>query len=313
MKGSKGAVLATVAAGLLWGSSFAVTKIGLRSIDPYWFAFLRFSSALVLATLYIVLTGRTRRVLALLKNPLVVWLGVSNAAGFVFQFKGQTMTTAANAALLINASTIFVVIASRFVFRERFGPLKMLAVLVGMGGVFLVTTGGRPSSMGGAALTGDLLVLTAAFLWTFFILLNKQIVASHAVDVRALTAAMVAVTTAVALPVALVLGRGNFPEPCAEWWTVPYTAIFCSIAPFLLWTWGLKRITATTSSIVLLTEVVFALALAAVLLGERLSPGALVGSVLILAAVALASRDKGEEAPVGPDVVPEQTGVQPEE
>ena len=313
MKGSKGAVLATIAAGLLWGSSFAVTKIGLRSIDPYWFALLRFSAALVLALLYTVLTGRTRRVLALLRNPLVVWLGVTNAAGFVFQFKGQTMTTATNAALLINASTLFVAVASKFVFRERFGPLKVLAVLAGMAGVFLVTTGGRPSAVAGAALRGDLLVLTAAFLWTFFILLNKQIVAALTVDVRALTTAMVAVTTAVALPVALVLGRGNFPEPCAEWWTVPYTAVFCSIAPFFLWTWGLKRITATTSCIVLLTEVVFALALAAVLLGERLSPGALVGSVLILAAVALASRDKGEEAPVGPDIVPEQTGAQPGE
>ena len=313
MKGSKGAVLATIAAGLLWGSSFAVVKIGLRSIDPYWFAFLRFAAALVVALLYSVLTGRARRVLALLRNPLVVWLGVTNAAGFVFQFKGQTMTTAANAALLINASTIFVAVASKFVFRERFGPLKVLAVLVGLAGVFLVTTGGRSPAVAGAALRGDLLVLTAAFLWTFFILLNKQIVGALTVDVRALTTAMVVVTTAVALPVALVLGRGSFPEPCAEWWTVPYTAVFCSIAPFFLWTWGLKRITATTSCIVLLTEVVFALVLAAVLLGERLSPGALAGSALILGAVALASRDKGEEAPVGPDVVPERTGVQPEE
>ena len=128
-------------------------------------------------------------------------------------------------------------------------------------------------------------------------------------DVRALTAAMVIVTAVIALPVALVFGRGGFPRPSVELWTVPYTAVFCTIAPFFLWTWGLKRITATTSSIVLLTEVVFALALAAVLLGERLSPGALAGSVLILGAVALASRDKGEEAPVGPDVVPEQTRV----
>ncbi len=313
MKGSKGAVLATVAAGLLWGSSFAVVKIGLRSIDPFWFVFLRFAAASVLVILISALTGRTRRFLALLRNPLVVWLGVSNAAGFVFQFKGQTMTTAANAALLINASTIFVAVASRVVFRERFGPLKVLAVLVGMAGVFLVTTGGRPSAAMDAALHGDLLVLTAALLWTFFILLNKQIVGGHDVDVHALTAAMVTVTTVVALPVALVFGRGGFPGMSVELWTVPYTAIFCSIAPFYLWTWGLKRITATTSSIVLLTEVVFALTLAAVLLGERLSPVALVGSVLILAAVALASRDKGEEAPVGPDVVPEQTGVQPGE
>ncbi|MCK4409872.1 MAG: DMT family transporter [Candidatus Eisenbacteria sp.] len=313
MKGSKGAVLATIAAGLLWGSSFAVVKIGLRSIDPFWFVFLRFAAASVLVILLSVLTGRARRVLVLLKNPLVVWLGISNAAGFVFQFKGQTMTTAANAALLINASTIFVAVASRVVFRERFGPLKVLAVLVGMAGVFLVTTGGRPSAAAGIALRGDLLVLTAALLWTFFILLNKQIVAAHTVDVHALTAAMVAVTTVIALPVALVFGRGNFPKPSVELWTVPYTAVFCSIAPFYLWTWGLKRITATTSSIVLLTEVVFALALAAVLLGERLSPVALVGSALILAAVALASREKGEEAPVGPDVVPEETGVQPVE
>ena len=108
MRGSKGAVLATVAAGLLWGSSFAVVKIGLRSIDPFWFVFLRFAAASVLVILIVALTGRTHRVLALLRNPLVLWLGVTNAAGFVFQFKGQTMTTAANAALLINASTLFV-------------------------------------------------------------------------------------------------------------------------------------------------------------------------------------------------------------
>ncbi len=309
MKGSKGAVLATIAAGLLWGSSFAVVKIGLRSIDPFWFVFLRFAVASVLVVLFSVLTGRTRRVLALLRNPLVLWLGITNAAGFVFQFKGQTMTTAANAALLINASTLFVAMASRVVFRERFGPLKVIAVLVGMAGVFLVTTGGRPSAATGAALHGDLLVLTAAFLWTFFILLNKQIVAGHAVDVHALTAAMVVVTTLIALPVALVFGEGGFPKMSVQLWTVPYTAVFCSIAPFYLWTWGLKRITATTSSVVLLVEIVFALVFAAVLLGERLSPVALVGSALILAAVALASREKGEEAPVGPDVVPEETGV----
>jgi len=264
VKGSKSAVLATIAAGLLWGSSFAVVKIGLRSIDPFWFVFLRFAAASVLVILVSAMTGRIRQVLALLKNPLVVWLGVSNAAGFLFQFKGQTMTTAANAALLINASTLFVAMASKVVFRERFGPLKVLAVLVGMAGVFLVTTGGRPSAALGAALHGDLLVLTAALLWV-------------------------------------------------ELWTVPYTAVFCTVAPFLLWTWGLKRITATTSSIVLLTEIVFALALAAVLLGERLSPAALVGSALILAAVALASRERGDDALVGPDVVPEETGVQPVE
>jgi len=309
VKGSRGAVLATLAAGLLWGSSFTVVKIGLRSIDPFWFVFLRFALASVLAVLVCVLTGRSGYLRAFLKNPLVLWLGVSNAAGFVFQFKGQTMTSASNAALLINASTIFVAVASGVFFRERFGPMKVLAVLVGMVGVLLVTTGGRPSLGGGAALRGDLLVLTAAFLWTFFILLDKKIVASGPADVPALTAAMVTVTAVSALPVALVLGDGGFPAPSPGLWAVPYTAVLCTVAPFFLWTWGLKRITATTSSVVLLTEVVFALALASMLLGERLSIAGFVGSALILAAVALASRENIGEPVPGPDVVPEQTGA----
>jgi drug/metabolite transporter (DMT)-like permease len=58
--------------------------------------------------------------------------------------------------------------------------------------------------------------------------------------------------------------------------------------------------------VVLLVEVVFALVLAAVLLGERLAPSGFLGSALILTSVLLASRDRTEEAAVGPDVVPEQ-------
>jgi DME family drug/metabolite transporter len=191
------------------------------------------------------------------------------------------------------------------VFRERFGLPKVLAVAVGMAGVVLVSTGGRFSSLSGATLAGDLLVFAAAFLWTAFILLDKKIVAGGEVDVQALTTAMVIVTGISALPAALVLGRGAAPEPSMDLWVVGYTAVFCTVVPFFLWTWGLKHITATTSSVIMLAEVVFAVALAAVVLGERMTPWAMLGSALILAAVALVTRDRAEEAPVGPDVAPE--------
>lgn len=306
MKSTRGAVLSTLIAGLLWGSSFTVVKIGLRTIDPYWFVFFRFAAAAVVALAVSAASGRLGRVYRYLRDPLVIWLGVSNAAGFVFQFRGQTLTTAGNTALLVNSSTIFVALASRFVFREPFGPMKVLSVVAGMAGVFLVSTGGR-MSLGSS--TGDLLVIVAALLWTAFILLDKKIVGQRDVDVRALTAAMVVITAAAALPVALVFGARGVPSPSIEWWTVPYTAVLCTVVPFLLWTSGLRFITATTSSVIMLAEVVFALALAALLLGERLSPMALVGSVLILLGVALVSRDKGDEAPVGPDVLPERTSV----
>jgi len=306
VSGSKAAVLSTLAAGLLWGSSFSVIKIGLRSIDPYWFVFMRFALAAAIALAYLGLVKQLGEVLRLLRHPLVIWLGVTNAVGFAFQFKGQTLTTTGNAALIINSCTIYVAIASRFVFREPLGFQKLLGVALGTIGVLLVTTARSPVVPMRGALRGDLLVLAAAFTWTAFILLDKYIVAEFAPDLRALTGAMVVVTAAAAAVPALVLARGTLPRPSAEWWAIPYTAVFCTIVPFFLWTSGLRFITATVSSVIMLSEVVFALVLAAVVLGERPSAVALVGGVLILSAVLLASREAATaEVASGPDVVPE--------
>ncbi len=292
----RGPIIATILAGLLWGSSFIVVKLGLRTIDPYWFVFLRFAAAAVLALLYAAATGRLPDVLRLLRDPLVVWLGVTNAVGFVFQFQGQTMTTAGKAALFVNSSTIFVAIASRFVFQERFTSAKILAIVAGMVGVALVTTGGSLRFAPGPELLGDALVLAGAVVWTAFILLDKRIVGKLDVGIRSLTAAMVTTTALTALPVALVLGGGGLPTPGPGLWVVGYTAVFCTVVPFLLWTWALRSISATNSCVILLVEIVFALALAAVVFGERLSPGALAGAALIASAVYLASRETRQGA-----------------
>ena len=158
MSHHRGPIAATAVAGLLWGSSFVVVKLGLRSIDPYWFVLLRFTTAAVIALSYAAATGRLRAVGRLLRSPLVIWLGVSNGIGFALQFKGQTLTTAGKAALFVNSSTILVAVASRFVFRERLAPAKVAAIVVGMIGVLLVTTGGVFRLTVGPELTGDLLV-----------------------------------------------------------------------------------------------------------------------------------------------------------
>ena len=55
----------------------------------------------------------------------------------------------------------------------------------------------------------------------------------------------------------------------------------------------------------MLSEVIFALALASVILSERLTPGGFVGSALIILAILLASRESAVETAAGPDVVPE--------
>jgi len=305
VKSPRQAIAATVFAGLLWGSSFVVIKVGLETLDPYWFAFLRFATASVIAVSYAAVTGRLPALRDLLRNPLVILFGVSNAIGFILQFKGQTLTTAGKAALFVNVSTIFVAVGSRFMFRERFGPLKIIAVAAGMIGVFLVTTGGRLTISSPTEFAGDMIILGGAVAWTVFILLDKRIVHGTDVDIRALTAAQVLLTTGTALPAALIFAPASFPGAGASWWAVLYTAVFCTIIPFMLWSAGLRFISATVSSVILLIEILFALLLAALLLGERLSPGGIVGGCLIALAAYLATRGQIDEAAPGPDIVPE--------
>ncbi len=305
MDRTRQAVAATVLAGLLWGSSFVVIKFGLRTIDPYWFAFLRFAVATVIAVAYAAATGRLPALGRLLRRRIVILFGISNAIGFILQFKGQTMTTAGKAALFVNVSTIFVAVGSRFMFRESFGPLKIIAVVAGMIGVFLVTTGGRLTIASPTEFVGDMIILAGAVAWTFFILLDKKIVHDTDVDIRALTAAQVLLTALTALPVALLLAPRSFPAGDASWWAILYTAVFCTIIPFMLWTSGLRYITATVSSVILLIEILFALLLAAVLLGERLTPAGIVGGGLIALAAYLATRGHVEKTAPGPDFVPE--------
>jgi drug/metabolite transporter (DMT)-like permease len=299
------AIAATFLAGLLWGSSFVVIKVGLETLDPYWFAFLRFAVATVIAVGFAAATGRLPALLSLLRRPIVILFGVSNAIGFILQFKGQTLTTAGKAALFVNASTIFVAVGSRFMFRERFGPSKVIAVIAGMVGVFLVTTGGRFAIGSPTEFAGDMIILAGAVAWTVFILLDKRIVHGTDVDIRALTAAQVLLTAVTALPAALILAPRAFPAADASWWAIVYTAVFCTIIPFMLWTSGLRYITATVSSVILLVEILFAILLAAVLLGERLSTGGLIGGGLIVLAAYLATRGQLDETAPGPDIVPE--------
>jgi len=71
-----------------------------------------------------------------------------------------------------------------------------------------------------------------------------------------------------------------------------YLAIACTTIAYYLWAYGLKRLTATSSSIILLLEIVAGLTVSFILLGEGLNSFAIVGAGFIVVAIILVS-DRG--------------------
>jgi drug/metabolite transporter (DMT)-like permease len=284
-------VYLTVAASLIWGTSFPGVKWGLEYAgNDVLFLWLRFLVASAVTLTVVILMKRIS--LSVFREPVIWLIGALNAGAFIGQYVGLNYTTASNAALLIDINVVAVAIISYFAFRERIGGVKAAGVAAGMVGVALITIESG-LSFRESQLMGDLMVFLAGWGWAFFIVINKKILARrNAVE---LSSAIIAATTIwLVLPVAYLYGTGaDFTVEALGWGGIVYLGIMCTSVATLLWAMGLEGVSATASATIMLLEVITALAIAAALLGETMGAAAIAGAALILAAIYLVSyKDK---------------------
>src|SRR5512139_3885857 len=127
------AILLTVTAGFLWGTSFPAIKVGLRYMDPYSFVFLRFLTAS--AAMLAVCLFTKNFSLKFEKKRLILFLGVSNGIAYLLQYVGMVYVDAAVSSLFVNLSVVWVALLTPVVFRESLGVKKALGVMASLLGV----------------------------------------------------------------------------------------------------------------------------------------------------------------------------------
>jgi drug/metabolite transporter (DMT)-like permease len=278
------AILLLAVSSVFWGSSFVSIKIGLEYVNAYDFAFLRLALASII--LVSALAVRRRLGVPVFKERAIWMLGLLNGVAFALQYVGLLLTTAGKAALLANLNVIMIALLSRKIFRERFGRFKVLGVVLGIAGGVLITTGGSLSSLLQGQLIGDLLVFSSGLVWAFFIVLNKWVVTGSGKDVTQLSAVVMLATALVLMPVSIIFGGLNtIAIPIAGWFWIGFTAIFCTIVPYGLWNLALRAVSATLASVIVMLEIVAAMILSAVFLGESFGAPTVVGAGLILVSI----------------------------
>ena len=90
----KEAVLLTIIASSLWGTSFPAIKIGLMYMDAYTFVFLRFFIALLIMLIFVLFTKNFR--LDFINIKLIIFLGITNGLAYFLQYIGMSYTSASN-------------------------------------------------------------------------------------------------------------------------------------------------------------------------------------------------------------------------
>jgi len=280
------AIILTGIAGILWGTSFPAIKIGLKYVDAYTFVFLRFLLASIVM-LFLLLIRRNYG-FEFAKNRVVWFLGIANGVAYLFQYVGMNSTSASKSSLLVNLNAIWVAILSWLILKERLGNRRGLGIVLGIVGVFLITTNLDFQMLGQGAIVGDLLVLFSGVVWAFFTVYNKRLV-SGVGDIIQPTTWVIFLTLLHLIPSLLFSTSSPSQLPIDAWLAIAYTAIICWVIPYYLWSEGLKYISAVNSTIILLAEVLVALTISSIFLNETLTLISGIGAFLIIAAIVFVS------------------------
>lgn len=286
MKVRKNALLSTIVAGALWGTSFPAIKIGLAFADPFVLVFLRMLLATVLIVMISYATNNLSVTLA--KERLVWYLGLLNGFAYLIQYVGMGYSAASKSSLLVNLSVVWVAVLSWLILKESFSKKKTMGIFSGLVGIFLITTNLNLHELTQGSIMGDGLVFLSGILWSFFILYNKRIVDTYSAF-QFMPWLFLGTTLPLTLAIPLFSNFSSLVLSIEAVLSVVYTAIFCWLVPYYLWAKGLEQLSPASSTVILLTEVIVAIAVSFFFLEETFTIISWVGTFLVSLAIILAS------------------------
>lgn len=275
-----------------WGGTFIAARIAVQTMEPFAAAFCRFAIAsLCLVVLTLRLEGTLPRLTAR-QVVLLILLGLSGVFAYnAFFFLGLQTVPASRGALIVATNPVFIAIFSALLLKESLTRLKIFGILLSLAGVAVVISGGNPATLlAGDIGRGDLYMMGCVLSWVMYTLVGKRVMGGLS-PLVATTYACLFGTLAllgVALLQGLIADWATFTP--AAWLSVAYLGIFGTAAGFNWYYEGVLAIGSAKASIFINLVPVFAIALAALLLGEPITLPLIVGAILVISGVYLTNR-----------------------
>jgi drug/metabolite transporter (DMT)-like permease len=217
-------------------------------------------------------------------------MGAVGYAGQAFSFfTALTLGSAGLAALLLYTYPALVAILSRLVLRHPLSRVQLGAIAMALVGSAL-TVGRAPD---GTPL-GVLFGLLAALIYAGYILTGSRLPAGGSAS----ASSAVVISAAASVYGAVGLARGvHLPQTAAGWLAIVAIAVLGTAMAIAFFLAGLDRLGPVRASVYSTLEPVFTLVLAAVFLGEAVTPLRAAGGALILAAVVVLARVDAARTP----------------
>jgi drug/metabolite transporter (DMT)-like permease len=309
----------------LWGTTFALSKILLATINVFALITLRMLFALLALLIYLAITRKLGKIVTMFKAN-VKWMLIIGIAFFAFAYimqysalspwiPGKSSTF--NQAVLLNLQAFFVVGINKFYFKRGASRYVIIGAVVAFLGAMLINFRPDLSFSLLDTIWSDSITIGSVILWGCFTAFSKPISAKEGSDPIVFNTILIIIASIVLLPFGALIpgGLANVTAfGIGEWLAIAWLGSACVGVTYVLWFTGLKEIDSSRVVVFVYMEPIFAgiLTFLIPVLGEQLSWFSIVGMVLCFFGVTLAQHERKKKAvapavlatPSGGDAVP---------
>lgn len=226
------------------------------------------------------------------KGNLVLLLLSGAALGFnwIFLFEAYRYTTISNATISYYFAPIFVMVLAPFILKEKLTPIKVGCILAAMIGLFLIANNGGSSNGSFNHPVGILYGLLAAALYAGVILMNKFIKNLSGFEITLIQLLMASIVLA---PYVYIKESIHFSDMDTQ--SVVLILILGIIhtgLAYFLYFGAIKVLKGQTIAVLSYIDPIFAVIIAAILLGESMSVLQMAGGVLILGSTFISGKQE---------------------
>jgi drug/metabolite transporter (DMT)-like permease len=270
---------------VIWGANFSAIKLALKDFPEIPFNALRL---LLASTVFLTAIAIGRRpVLARAEWLRLVFLGLIGHLSYQLCFlAGVARTSVANSALIFGCTPVAVAMMSSIAGHERLTWPRWLGAALSFAGIVAVV--GHGAALSRATIAGDVLVFVGMLCWSLYSVAAQPLLERHSPLV--VTGFSMAIGTTLYLIVAIqpMLSTDWAGISRTSWLLMTASSLLALAVAYMIWSTGVQRIGSARTSVYSNLTPVVAMAIGAILLGERVSGWQLTGAVLILTGLAVA-------------------------
>ncbi len=279
----------TILALLIWSTSFIATKAAYTTFPPLTLGLSRFIIASIVLGIVLLIKKEHVKV----KPKDLATISFSGVLGITLYFSmeniGVSLTTASNAALIVASYPAITSLLEFILYKVKLSKYKICGIALAMIGVYFLTSVGE-SPDGKNQLIGNLILIGTGFAWAFYTFMTRKVVDKY--PPVTLSFYQTVAGSIFFIPLAL-LEKDSWQAPTTgSFMLLMYLGVFCSVIAFLLYNYGLIKLSPSSSVSLMNLVPIFGVIFSVVLLHETVSWRQIIGGLVVIVGVLMSAHQK---------------------